>query len=131
MNKFIIVFGLLAVAAVALAADEQGPSPSEYDVYNSNGDSNLEEAARPKRFLLLKKKLLLGKALAVKKGVLVGGAALGGGALLAKKFHGGYAAPSVTHYYAAPAPVYYDHHYDYAHYYDDHHYDHHDYYSSW
>lgn len=132
MNKFVIAFCLVALAAVAVAAQEQGPAASEYDVYSSNGDSNAEDAARPKRTLLLKKKLLLGKAIALK-----GGLALAGGAALAHKFGGGYGggyggsygyfAPSV-HYSYVPAPIhktvyvssgYYDHDHH------DHHYDHH------
>lgn len=138
MNKFTILFCLVALAAVVVnAAEEQAPSANEYDVYNSNGD-NVEDAARPKRFLLLKKKLLLGKAIALKKGVVLGGAALGGGALLAKKF-GGHAPATTYHHYVESAPVhyvsapYYDHahyaHYDDHHHFDhhfDHHYDHHD-----
>lgn len=114
MNKFTIVFCLVALAAVALAAEEQGPAASEYDVYSSNGD-NVEDAARPKRTLLLKKKLLLGKALILKKGLaLKGGLALAGaGAYYGGGYGGGYGdgygrsygyAPTV-HYSYAPAPI--------------------------
>lgn len=131
MNKFIIFFAVVAVAAVALATEEQqAPSAAEYDVYSSNGD-NLEDAARPQRSILLAKKLLIGKALALKKGkiVLGGAAALGGGALLAKKFSGfgSYGAPVTTYHHYAPAPVHYVSApiYEHAHYYDDHHHDHH------
>lgn len=106
MNKFTILFALVALAAVAVSAQEQGPAASEYDVYSSNGDSD-DFAARPKRTLLLKKKLLLGKALVLKKGLaLKGGLALAGGAAYGGFGHGGYGHGGYGHSYGY-APVHY------------------------